>query len=491
MLLDVGIFRKLHRKILRLFFVIQICREGVTLTKKIIGLILGVIFLIGAKLVSPPAGLSEQGLLSLGILASGIALWICETLPSAITGLLLMVLVPIFNLMDMTNAFKNFGNISVFFIIASFSIVVILRKTKIPEKIVARMMNWAGTNPEKLVFGFLFCTATLSTVVSNTPDALMFLGLSYPILKAVNAKPGSSNLGKCLMIGIPISAMIGGFGTPAGTNINILAMSLFEQATGTAITFVQWMYVGVPMYLIMTTLTWFSLVKIFKPEPITEEILAEVRSKASQLGQSDAYEQKVIIAITTLFVLWIAGSWIPALNTTIVAIVGLVAMFLPKIELMTWDEFCKGVPWAVVIVFGSVNVVAAAVLKHGAAQWIADLFIHSTQNMAVLPILLFFSLLIVCMHAVFPVGPAAVAMFTAPMVAVANAGGFSPVIIAFVLAFGFGATWLLPINPVFLLTYNEGYYKMTDTLKAGILPSIGLIVTLAVVVPFIVSLIGL
>ncbi|TWH49221.1 SLC13 family permease [Sporomusa sp. KB1] len=461
------------------------------MTKKYIGLILGVIILACAKYMSPPAGLSPQGLLSLGILAVGIVLWICETFPSAITGLFLMILVPIFGAMDMNSAFKSFGNTAVFFIIATFSVTITLSKTKIPDKIVARMMLWAGTDSKKLVLGFLLCTATVSTIMSNTPVALMFLGLSYPILKAVNAKPGFSNLGRCLMIGIPIAAMIGGFGTPAGTNINILTLSLFQEATGSSVSFLQWMVVGIPMYLVMTVATWFSLVKVFKPEAITAEILAELRKKTSQFGKADAYEQKVKIAITTLFVLWIAGSWVPALNTTTVAMVGLVAMFLPKIELMTWDEFCKGVPWAVVIVFGSVNVVAAAVLTNGAAKWIAGLFISSIHGMAVLPILILFSLLIVCMHAVFPVGPAAVAMFTAPMVSVATAGGFSPVITAFILAFGFGATWLLPINPVFLLTYNEGYYTMLDTLKGGLIPSLVMIVLLAIWVPFAVALIGL
>jgi len=459
--------------------------------KKFVGLIIASIVLIGAKYMTPPAGLSPAGLLALGILAAGIVLWICETFPSAITGMLLMILVPIFEVMDMTSAFKGFGNTAVFFIIAAFSITVILNKTKIPDKIINKMLIWSGANSEKLVLAVMLCTATLSTIMSNTPVALMFIGLSLPILKAMDAKPCFSNLGKCLMIGISVASMIGGFGTPAGTDINILTLSLFEEHTGIRVTFLQWMAVGIPMFLLMILITWFSLVKIFKPEPIKGEILAELRSKTNQQGKADIYEQKVKIAIITLFVLWIAGSWIPALNATTVAMVGLVAMFLPKIDLMTWDEFCAGVPWAVVLVFGSVNVVAAAVLTNGAAKWIADLFISSTQNLAVFPILLLFSLFIVCMHAVFPVGPAGVAMFTAPMVSVATAGGFPPVITAFIIAFGFGATFLIPINPVFLISYNKGYYKMTDTLKVGLIPSLAMVVLLAILVPFIVSLIGL
>ena len=43
--------------------------------------------------------------------------------------------------------------------------------------------------------------------------------------------------------------------------------------------------------------------------------------------------------VVGLLVLWIAGNWIPVLNATVVALIGLTVMFLPGMELLTWKEF--------------------------------------------------------------------------------------------------------------------------------------------------------
>ena len=41
--------------------------------------------------------------------------------------------------------------------------------------------------------------------------------------------------------------------------------------------------------------------------------------------------------ILALPVLWIAGTWVPLLNVTTVAIIGLAIMMLPGLNLLTWD----------------------------------------------------------------------------------------------------------------------------------------------------------
>ena len=81
--------------------------------------------------------------------------------------------------------------------------------------------------------------ALLSSVMSNVPVTVLFLGLAQPVLKAVGAKPGSSRLGKCLMIGIPFAAVNGGMATPAGSSFNVLAMGVFESIAGKPLTFIQ------------------------------------------------------------------------------------------------------------------------------------------------------------------------------------------------------------------------------------------------------------
>ena len=86
--------------------------------------------------------------------------------------------------------------------------------------------------------------------------------------------------------------------------------------------------------------------QILKPEPITDECLQGIREQAAAAKKIEPYEIKAIIVVLGLLVLWIAGNWIPVLNATVVALIGLTVMFLPGMQLLSWKEFQDAVPWA-------------------------------------------------------------------------------------------------------------------------------------------------
>jgi sodium-dependent dicarboxylate transporter 2/3/5 len=94
-------------------------------------------------------------------------------------------------------------------------------------------------------------TAAIPALVSDVPACAIFMALSLPILTKINAQPGTSNMGKAMMMGIPIAALIGGVATPAGSSINIPGINLLQSAAGIDMTFLQWMAIGVPMVLVL------------------------------------------------------------------------------------------------------------------------------------------------------------------------------------------------------------------------------------------------
>ena len=47
-------------------------------------------------------------------------------------------------------------------------------------------------------------------------------------LRQTEVRPGTSQFGKAVMIGIPMASLIGGVGTPAGSSINILGLTIIE-----------------------------------------------------------------------------------------------------------------------------------------------------------------------------------------------------------------------------------------------------------------------
>lgn len=324
--------------------------------KSLIGVILAAICVTVTYLLPGSEELSHEGITALGVLGMASILWISNTLPFGVTGLLALVMLVLLGVSDMASVFVGFSNSSVIFVITVFCLTAAVMNTKLTLRLINKLLRWAGSSAEKLVLAYMAAAALLSSVMSNVPVTVLFLGLAQPVLKAVGAKPGSSRLGKCLMIGIPFAAVNGGMATPAGSSFNVLAMGVFESIAGKPLTFLQWMAVGLPTAIVATLVCWICLVKIFKPEAINEECSASIREEAENAGKISAYEKKVLFMLVAMPVLWILGTWFPALDVTVVSIIGFVVMFMPGINILTWKQFEESVPWNIILMINSCEV---------------------------------------------------------------------------------------------------------------------------------------
>lgn len=187
--------------------------------KSLIGVILAAICVTVTYLLPGSEELSHEGITALGVLGMASILWISNTLPFGVTGLLALVMLVLLGVSDMASVFVGFSNSSVIFVITVFCLTAAVMNTKLTLRLINKLLRWAGSSAEKLVLAYMAAAALLSSVMSNVPVTVLFLGLAQPVLKAVGAKPGSSRLGKCLMIGITTlagnEAVIGSEGTLA------------------------------------------------------------------------------------------------------------------------------------------------------------------------------------------------------------------------------------------------------------------------------------
>ncbi len=461
------------------------------MTKKWLGLGLSILILLIGYFLPATVGLTQPGKMSIAILLAGIVLWVTEVMPLAITALFLMICMPYFDIFNWSTTWSKFISSVIFFIIATFAISVALIKTSLATRIAGVLVRWSKGNSKRLVLGFITGTALLSSVCNNVPACSLFMSLAMSILITDKAIPGKSNLGKCLMIGIPFGSMVGGTMTPAGTSINIMAIGLLEEANGTTISFLDWMLMGIPFTMIIVPICWLSLIMIFKPEDISQKSIDIINNMVSTTGKLNKEEKKIITIIALMLVAWIASTWVPWLDATGVAVMGLIAFFLPGIEVMTWNEFVQGVSWEVVLMIGGVNAVAAGIMSTGAATWIVDSVMGGAANWSYPMLAGVTATVMAILHAICPVGPAICGMATVPISGLATLIGGSPVVLTIIVAFGAGITFLLPLDCVPLITYGKGYYKMADMIKAGIIPTIAVILVSAFFLPVLGTLIGL
>lgn len=417
--------------------------------KSLIGVILAAICVTVTYLLPGSEELSHEGITALGVLGMASILWISNTLPFGVTGLLALVMLVLLGVSDMASVFVGFSNSSVIFVITVFCLTAAVMNTKLTLRLINKLLRWAGSSAEKLVLAYMAAAALLSSVMSNVPVTVLFLGLAQPVLKAVGAKPGSSRLGKCLMIGIPFAAVNGGMATPAGSSFNVLAMGVFESIAGKPLTFLQWMAVGLPTAIVATLVCWICLVKIFKPEAINEECSASIREEAENAGKISAYEKKVLFMLVAMPVLWILGTWFPALDVTVVSIIGFVVMFMPGINILTWKQFEESVPWNIILMFGAILSLGTIVAKTGGAAYLSKLFLASgVMNLNIILVFFIVGVFAYLLQTFFPVAPAIISLFVPAVAAVCVPMGISAAVPTLIITIVAAGTYLLPINPI-------------------------------------------
>lgn len=460
-------------------------------SKQGLGIVIAAIIVIIGFFLPPVEGLSHKGIVALAILFGAVAMWICNSLPAGVTGLIAMAMYPLLGVATVPETTAGFGSTVVVFAIVIFAITAVVMKTKIGERLIGVLLRWAGASSSKLVLAFMIGSALLSTIMSNTPVVVLFMGFANIILQATKAEAGKSNLGKCLMIGIPVATIAGGFATPVGSSFNVMALGMLESMTGETIGFLQWMAAGIPIAVVTTFVAWFSLTRILKPEPITEEQFSKLTEQTSDIGKFNVYEKKALVIIGAMLLCWILGSWFPALNLIVVALVGFAIMFVPGINMLTFDEFQKSVPWNVVLMLAAIMCIGNILAATGGAAFIAKLFLSS----GVMTLGVFLSLLCITafayfLHTVVPVGPAILGVFIAPAIALCASFDMTSSVPTIILAGVVAGNFLLPINPLVMFTYNGGYYSFVDMIKSGILPTIVFILALVLWVPFICGAMG-
>ncbi|NTW71379.1 MAG: DASS family sodium-coupled anion symporter [Eubacteriaceae bacterium] len=448
-----------------------------TVKRSILGIVIAVIAGLLVYYLLPAGNADAGGLMAsarslAALFTAAIVLWAMESLPVAVTSLLILALMPLLGISkSLGSAVASFSSPVIFFIIASFVLSLAVEKSGLGRRFALMLINHTGTGSKTAIFVFMFGCATTSTFLSDVPSSVIWMTLSLPILNNLNLKPGS-NFGKAIMIGIPIAALIGGVATPAGSSINILALSLIKSIANIDITFFQWMGLGVPMYLIMIVIAWFVLITIIPPEIESIGEKAFFVKEQQELGKWSTREYKTAIIMMISMVLWVASSWIRTLDIVQIAIFAAVVMFLPGVSLVDWDDVHKYTGWNVVLLVGSVMCLGFASVDTGLSAWVVQNVLSGIGAFDVIWVTIILSAFTVIIHLPIPINPALIAAVIPPIIGLATSTGVNPALYCIPVAFTASCAFLLPLDTVILITYPKGYYKMLDMFVPGLIISV-------------------
>lgn len=452
--------------------------------------IAAVLVILGCTLEIPD--LSREGCIAIFTLLGCVALWLTNAFPLAISGLLGMLILIVTNVGTASEVVSAFINTAVLFLIFCFTFGTVFKKTSFSKKIVGAIIRATKGNSTLMVYGVLFITCILSYFMHNLAAIAIMMPIALGMLETLGQEKLKSNLGKSLMIGIALTAMIGGAGTPIGASMNVLLIGMLEKLAGTTINFGQWCVVGVPLTLVLTFIVAFTLNLFYKPEKFEQEKIKALIAEFDALPATTKREKAILFTLVATVVLMVAGTWIPVCTILNVGLLFLVVATFPGIEFVTWKEIVDDVDWQTFVMFGTVNSLVGMMISTGAVGWLATVLSGSIGGLPVVAILLLFGLITQVLHAVCPVGTALASLVFTPFAGIAIAtGAFSPAVVVFVCAFSLGVQYIVPVNLPFLITMGTGYWQSKDTVAPGVLPAVAMIALMALWFPLATNLLGI
>ncbi|GAB6173751.1 DASS family sodium-coupled anion symporter [Paradesulfitobacterium aromaticivorans] len=429
--------------------------------------------------IPTPAGLTPQAQKALALMLSAVITWVFEVIPIGIAAPLFVMLMGFLGIVPMKDAMANFTIPTIFFIMATFIIAAGFIGSGLGNRISLMVSSIFGSRADRVLLSFMLPTAVISSVLADIPTAVIFSGIAYTLLKKNDCTPGKSNFGKAIMIGIPIAAAIGGIGTPAGSGINVLALSLLKNTAKIEINFLQWTAIGFPMAILLTLAAWYIISKMIPPEFEYVKGLDDVAQARKDLGRLSSQEKKFMAVFGVTLALWFTQPW-NHLDAAVVATITAAVFFLPGINLTTWEEVKGKIGWDVLLLVGAANSIAMAIFNLKGAAWLANSVLGGMGGASIIALLFSVAAFGIFSHLIIPVATAVLAVAIPVLSVLAVKIGVNPALLVIPIAFSASAVFLLPLDPIPLTTFEYKYWKFWDMMKPGFFISLVWLVLLVI-----------
>ncbi len=295
-------------------------------------------------LLKEPAFTTSQ-LYVLFLLFFSIGLWLTEAIPAFAVALLIMAYLvftlgnPYLNDAPETiNRYVNtFSSNIIWLLLGGFFLAAAMTKTNLDKQLLRLTLKISGTKPRNIIIAFMFTAMIFSMIMSATATTAMMVVTLIPLMKAAN-RPG---LNKALLLGISLSATMGGMGTIIGTSSNAIAVGILGD-NNINVDFLSWMLYGVPLAVVLTALTCLVLLWIYvkDPSPVSLAFL-ESKQEATQSG-SNFQRNTVLIVLIITVVLWLTSS-LHHISVAAIAAIPIVAFTVSSIttaddiKTFSWD----------------------------------------------------------------------------------------------------------------------------------------------------------
>ncbi len=435
------------------------------------------------------------------------AWWMTVAIPIPATSLLPLVLFPVLGILPSGTTAANYANNITFLFMGGFILALGVERWGLHRLIALHVVRALGTDPSRMVLGFMVATAFLSMWISNTATTLMMLPIALAVIGAVREMSGGNSMGgfgPALLLGIAYSASIGGLATPIGTPPNMSFLRIVEifYAEAPIITFGSWTLAFLPLVAIFLPVAWLFLTRVAhrlrrEPIPAAGEV---IRRELDRLGRMGLAERRMLWVFTATAVLWMTRGdldlgavhlpgWASLLerwigepfsggnlhDATVAVCMAVLTFMIPgepdsagrRRALMNWETAVR-LPWGILLLFGGGFALALAFKESGLSQYLGESYASQVQGLS--PIFLIAATCLLLTFLTEVTSNTATTEVMLPVLAgTAAAMGVNPLLLMIPATLSASCAFMLPIaTPPNAIVFGSGELEIREMVRAGI-----------------------
>lgn len=439
-----------------------------------------------------PETMEANGWSTLAIVFFGITLWFTNIVPPAVTSMIIVVLFPLFGILTFDESAASLGSNVIWLIIAMLILGTAVENTGLSNRLVYSMFSRIQGDIRLIIMTLILVAFILTFFIPNAIGRVsVLLPITQGIIKAIGDQ-GGKNVGKSLMLVITYTPVICTVALMTGATGSVYAASLFHSMLRYEWNYLYWMVVMIPVTLVILFVLWLIIIWKY---PVSKARLNGSKDYfhrfKENLGPMSKQEKTLLLLYIVLILLWVTQG-IHHLPISMSAVLVVILLFVPGINIIEWKNTIKNVDWGVPLLFAAGLTMATAFQSSGVVNWATTIAVSHLSDLS--PLILSLTLMVI--FAVIRIGFTNLSTTVASLMPVALTFAlgtpFNPIWVGMICIVASSMGYLFPSQSIgTMITYSLGYFTAKELFNIGFLITISTIVVTILAAFFYWPLIGL
>ena len=395
---------------------------------------------------------STAGAQAVGTLVWMVFWWVARPFDLTVTALLPIPINAILNIVPVADVISQYFNESIVLVFGSCLLTVPWKSTGLDKRVAYKILSVVGTSVTSQLVVWFIASMLFSAVLPN----IAVVSLFCPVALAMFRAAGYEGVRDCpsgppIFLAIAWGTVLGGIITPLGGAMNVAAIDLYQEATGTEVMYLDWIVRFLPYVLtcmVVFFIIMFAMFRKVEPHKGSKEFFTEgYKALGAIKGNEATCGILFLVAFAGALARPLFAEILPALAPAYIFVgIGMLSFVITyKGEpILTWEDAQKGVMWGMMLLFGGGLALGTLLNGSGATNAIAGLLSNLSLDGGLTTIIVFVLIAVVISECTTSTASAVV--IVPIVIAFASQFGLNVVPYWLIAVMAFDAEFLLPVS---------------------------------------------